>query len=265
MRITNELVKLFSMFGLPQIVHSDQGKNFESTVLKQTLEAFGISKSRTTAYHPQGDGLVERFNRSLLQLLHLFVQSEPDWERYSPLVLYTYHTARHTSTGVSPFQLMFGCHPKLPETTGGAFDTHSYQAHLGAKLAELQDLVTFNTATAAHRQQHGYNRFTKLQHFAPGDLVWLSIPNASKLAPHWEGQWKVVEVKNDVNVKISNGNQSKVVHVNRMRHRVQPTSSKAACLDNEGTIDVEHFITHEETPPLLETRRYPERIRHPPD
>ena len=77
-RITNELVKLFSMFGLPQIVHSDQGKNFESTVLKQTLEAFGISKSRTTAYHPQGDGMVERFNRSLLQLLRSFVQSEPD-------------------------------------------------------------------------------------------------------------------------------------------------------------------------------------------
>ena len=118
---------------------------------------------------------------------------------------------------------MFGRHPKLPETTctSGAFDTHSYQAHLGAKLAELQDLVTFNTATAAHRQQQGYNRFTKLQHFAPGDLVWLSIPNASKLAPHWEGQWKVVEVKNDVNVKISNGNQSKVVHVNRLRHRFQ--------------------------------------------
>ena len=77
-RITNELIKLFSMLGLPQIVHSDQGQNFESTVLKQTLEAFDICKSRTTAYHPQGDGLVERFNRSLLQLLRSFVQSESD-------------------------------------------------------------------------------------------------------------------------------------------------------------------------------------------
>jgi len=127
--ITNELVKLFSMLGLPQIVHSDQGCNFESTVLKETLEAFGISKTRTTAYHPQGDGLVEHFNRSLLQLLRSFVQSEPDWERYLPLVLYAYRTARHTSTGVSPFQLMFGRQPKLPENTVGVFDTHSYQAH----------------------------------------------------------------------------------------------------------------------------------------
>ena len=263
--ITNELVKLFSTFGLPQIVHSDQGKNFESTVLKQTLEAFGISKSRTTAYHPQGDGLVERFNRSLLQLLRSFVQSEPDWERYLPLVLYAYWTAKHTSTGVAPFQLMFGRHPKLPETNGEAFDAHSYQAHLCAKLAELQDLVTFNTAAAAHRQQQGYNRFTKLQQFSPGDLVWLSIPNASKLAPHWEGEWKVTEVKNSVNVKITNGKQSKVVHVNRLRHRLQPTPAEAAPSDNEVTTKVEHFITQEETTPPPVTRRYPERSRHPPD
>ena len=125
-RITNELIKLFSMLGLPQIVHSDQGQNFESTVLKQTLEAFDICKSRTTTYHPQGDGLVERFNCSLLQLLRSFVQSESDWERYLPLVLYAYRTSKHASTGVSPFQLMFGRHPKLPDITSNAFDPHSY-------------------------------------------------------------------------------------------------------------------------------------------
>ena len=49
--------------GMPDVVHSDQGRNFESTMLKQSLEAFGIAKSRTTAYHPEGDGMVERFNR----------------------------------------------------------------------------------------------------------------------------------------------------------------------------------------------------------
>ena len=153
---------------------------------------------------------------------------------------------------------MFGHHSKLPETDGEAFDAHSYQAHLCAKLAELQDLVTFNTATAAHRQQQGYNRFTKLQQFSPGDLVWLSIPNASKLAPHWKGEWKVTEVKNSVNVKITNGKQSKVVHVNQLRHRLQPTPAEAAPSDNEVTTKVEHFITQEETTPPPVTRRYPE-------
>lgn len=63
--ITEEL-NIFSRVGVPEILHSDQGRNFESAILRETLEAFGITKSRTTAYHPQGDGMVERFNRSLL-------------------------------------------------------------------------------------------------------------------------------------------------------------------------------------------------------
>ena len=53
-------------FGVPSILHSDQGRNFESDMLHQMLQAFEIKKSRTTAYHPQCDGMVERFNRSLL-------------------------------------------------------------------------------------------------------------------------------------------------------------------------------------------------------
>jgi len=76
-----------------------------------------------------------------------------------------------------------------------------------------------NSAAAAHRQQQGYNRCTKPQQFTTGDLAWLSVLTADKLSPHWKGRWKVEEIKDSVNVRISNGSQSKVVHVNRLRHR----------------------------------------------
>ena len=59
--------------GSPRVVHSDQGHNFESTLLKNTLEVFGASKSHTNVYHPQGDGMVEGFNRTLLQMLRSYV------------------------------------------------------------------------------------------------------------------------------------------------------------------------------------------------
>jgi len=97
------IVKLCSDFAIPYVLHSDQGRNFESTLFHQMLQAFGIRKSRTTAYHLQSDGMVEHFNRSLLQLLRCYVDSEYGREHYLPLVLYAYCTAQHSSTGAFPF------------------------------------------------------------------------------------------------------------------------------------------------------------------
>ena len=106
--IADAVIKVCSSFGMLDILHYNQGRNFESILFHQLHQAFGIHKTRTTAYHPQGDGMVERFNRSLLQLLRCYVESEDDWERYLPLVLYAYRTAQHSLTSASPFQLMFG-------------------------------------------------------------------------------------------------------------------------------------------------------------
>ena len=165
------------MYGIPDILHSDQGTNFESTIFQQTLEAFGINKRRTTAYHPQCDGMVERMNRSLLQLLRAYVEKDYEWERYLPLVLYAYRTAVHTSTGVSPFALMFGREPRSTDLSPPiAFDTNSYQGYLQAKLAELRDFVEANTVQAGAAQKIAFDSHAKLRFFKEGDPVWLSIP-----------------------------------------------------------------------------------------
>ena len=62
--IADAVIKVCSSFGMPDVLHSDQGKNFESMFFNQVFQAFGIHKTRTTAHHPQGDGMVERFNCS---------------------------------------------------------------------------------------------------------------------------------------------------------------------------------------------------------
>jgi len=168
---------------------------------------------------PQSDGMVEHFNRSLLQLLRCYVDSEDDWECYLPLVLYVYHTAQHSSTGASPFQLMFGRPPQSslfqPST---AFDPNTYSAQLQTKLASLQDLVHSDITEAAQQQKLYYDKHSHVHSFVPGDLVWLSNPRSGKLQPRWQGKWRIPETKSPTDIKISDGQSIKVVHVNRLQH-----------------------------------------------
>ena len=182
--ITKELVKVFATYGMPDILHSDQGRNFESSILRQTLEAFGIKKSRTTAYHPQGDGMVERFNRSLLQMLCSYITDHAEWKRYLPFVLFAYRTAVHASTGVTPFEMMFGCAPQqLPFPEATTYDITSYQNSLRSKLAQLTDYVETHMTEAAYKQKLCYDQHTSVHSFKAGDAVWLASPTAGKLDP----------------------------------------------------------------------------------
>jgi len=86
-------------------------------------------------------------------MLHSYVEVKQEWEVYLPLVLYTYCTAMHSSTGYSPFELMSGRAPKpIPLELLNSFDTVSYPSHLQAKLAEMRDFVETNLIESASRQ-----------------------------------------------------------------------------------------------------------------
>ena len=103
-------------FGVPDSLHTDQGRNFEAKVLKEVCQLLGVKKTRTTPYHPQSDGLVERFNRTLLDMLSMAVRDdEHDWDLLLPTLLFAYRTSCHATTGATPFELMLGRDARLPE------------------------------------------------------------------------------------------------------------------------------------------------------
>ena len=102
-------------YGFPLFLHSDQGKEFDNTMVHRLSELLGTVKTKTTPYHPRSDGLVERFNRTLLAMLAMFVSREHDnWDDLLPFMMLAYNTTVHTSTGFTPYRLVFGEECSLP-------------------------------------------------------------------------------------------------------------------------------------------------------
>ena len=111
-KLTDEM---FCRFSPPEQLHSDQGRQFESELMKEICKILNIRKTRTTPYHPQCDGLVERFNRTLLDMLATTVRNHPyAWEDHIRKISMAYNSSVHSSTGFTPFYLMFGREAKLP-------------------------------------------------------------------------------------------------------------------------------------------------------
>ena len=118
--------KIILRFGMPLVIHSDQGREFENGLMKSLCYLLGCVKTRTAPYHPESDGMVERFNRTCLMMLSMFVNDRRDnWHELLPFVMHAYRTSVHESTRYSPFRLMMGEECSLPQDV----TTDEFRAH----------------------------------------------------------------------------------------------------------------------------------------
>jgi hypothetical protein len=150
----------FMHYGVPQRIHSDQGQNFESELVGELCKIYNLKKSRTTPYHPQGNGQCERFNRTLHELLRtLTPEQKQKWPQHLPELLFTYNSTIHASTGFTPFYLMMGRHPKLPIDMLFDFeDEEQYAGHFQYVTEHLEKMKVAYRKAGERLQKEAVSR-----------------------------------------------------------------------------------------------------------
>ena len=233
-RVDNEAVleamlEVFSRHGIPGTILTDQGSVFMSRLTKQVCQTLGIEQIRTSPYHPQSDGALERWHASLKGMLK---RSEADlryWDRHLRYLLFAYRDTPHCVTGFSPFSLLFGREVKGPlglvhsswldgecEVAG----TGEWLVALKQQMAEMSKVVSEREKLAKAKMKQNYDRTAKSKSFEVGELVLVRKPGLKqKLGDSWDGPYEIVEKVSPLNykIKVSGSKRSKVLHVNMLK------------------------------------------------
>jgi hypothetical protein len=131
--------------GTPTILLSDRGKNFLSEIVKELCTNFQIKHHKSSAYRPQTNGMIERFNRTIGEALAKITSYKyKEWDEILPSVLLAYRTMKHNTTKFTPFSLIYGRDAKLPiESIIETYyeENNSFQEALLKRIFEIEDVL----------------------------------------------------------------------------------------------------------------------------
>ena len=199
---------IFSVFGYPDEIHSDMAPGFTSALFRLVNEELGIRVTTTTGYNPKGNSEIERVHRDLANILRATLEEDPPgWEDALPAALFALRTAVHSSTGLSPYQILFGRDVSQPlDLIFGEpadykleaphdTDRQKYAAALKNRIAQAQEYVRRNMAKAVARRRRLYHQQRKS--FLPGTKVWLFTPKTKvgeprKTATYYQGPFVIL-------------------------------------------------------------------------
>ena len=249
--VADKLVTEFiCRFGVPSIIHSDQGPEFESRLFKEMCRLLGIEKTRTVPYNSKSDGMIERHNRTIQQMLAMFVnENRNDWDDHLPFVMMAYRASCHESTKCSPNLLMYGREIQFPvdvmfEDTPDRVELicpSEYVEWLKQSAAQSFNVASQNLKTAASRQKKAYNKGLKPRKFEVGEQVWRWYPPTAnlKLGLGWTGPYQILSKISEVTYRIQHIHSLKqlVVHVDHLKIRqADPEDLQESEADNESDI-----------------------------
>lgn len=185
-------------YSFPEQLHSDQGRNFESRVIKELCALANVKKTRTTPYHPMCNGSVERFNQTLLKMLGTLEEDKKaDWKTHVGPLVQAYNSTKSDATGYSPHFLMFGWHPRLSvdiffgidNNQASAENPSSYVDKLRTRMQYSYKAAAQESAKNSLQQKQRYDRRVREHRLEVGDRVLVrkvGLIGKNKLADKWE-------------------------------------------------------------------------------
>ncbi|UYV66998.1 hypothetical protein LAZ67_4003622, partial [Cordylochernes scorpioides] len=247
--------------GAPREIITDRGRAFMSQMVKEVTSRCKISHLFTTAYHPQTNGLTERLNKTLGDMLSMYVDAEQrDWDSVLPYVIFAYNTAQQGSTRFSPFFLVHGREaetlldvllPYEDETSD-----HDFGDQMVTKAEEARQLARIHILRAQENNKYHYDQVHRSVEYRVGDLVWVFTPVrktglSEKLLKKYFGPYKITRKVSEVNYEVEaleqsprrrRRSQKDVVHVLRMKPYRDPGQQLVTgdynSWDSEDAVDI---------------------------
>lgn len=223
--------QVFTKFGFPEYMVSDNGRQFVGEIVQDVVKMFGIHHIRTTPYHPEGNGAVERTNRTVVTAVAAYTNRlGDDWSTHLQVVTYALNQCPHEATGVSPFKALFGREPRNLKDfmmDSGMVKTNFGEERVeGLKLIWKQMAQKQDDAKKRRAKQANCDRKTKEKPIEMGTVVlkWidhLPVDERHKFAPHWEGPFEVTAMTRR-NAQL---NGEKWTHINKLKPYISRENS----------------------------------------
>ncbi|UYV73872.1 hypothetical protein LAZ67_11001220, partial [Cordylochernes scorpioides] len=244
--------------GAPRFLISDRGSQFTSNLMKEVMKMCKVKHCFTTSYHPQTNGLTERLNRTLINMISMYVNTDQkNWDEILPFITHAYNTTIQETTGYSPFFLLFGREPmsllddeNIP-TDSNMDDYDEYIENYLDKIARTRQVVINNTEKTQERMKRNYDKKHNEKIYEPGHLVAVWTPvrkigKCEKLLRKYFGPYRILKKLSNVNYLIepkdNPGQDPLIVHVSRLKpyfERIDEVTHEDVTTSGEGEVMVE--------------------------
>ena len=237
--IVKALIKFFTFVGLPKSVRSDQGSNFMSGIFQQVMHELGIKQYRSSAYHPESQGALERFHQTLKNMIRSYCfDTEKDWDEGIHLLLFAVRESVQESLGFSPFELVFGhsvhgplklLKEKFLSNDETPLNLLQYVSDFRNRLSRACEVARSNLKTSQGKMKARYDNHVIDRKFKPSDKVLALLPIPGRpLQARYFGPYTIDKKTSDLNYIVNTPGRRKnkqMCHVNMLKQYFDRDSS----------------------------------------